>query len=73
LRDIGLHPIFADRVLEAIRSAKPRLVLYLRNGDILRVRGDILVRSGEPIPKAAWAVYCILALSVAVMCIWLHR
>jgi hypothetical protein len=38
---------FPDRVLKAMRSAKPRLALYLRNGHVLKVRGDILVRRGE--------------------------
>jgi hypothetical protein len=42
---------FPDRVLEAIRSAKPRLALYLRNGDVLKVQGDLLVRRGQPMRR----------------------
>jgi hypothetical protein len=38
---------FPDRILEAIRSAKPRLALYLKNGDVVKIRGDILVRRGD--------------------------
>lgn len=39
--------IFPDRVLEAMHSLKPRLVLYLKSGDLIKVRGDILVRNDE--------------------------
>lgn len=46
---------FPDHVLEAMRSLKPRLALYLTNGDLIKIRGDILVRNGDSGDVAATA------------------
>ncbi|HWW61696.1 MAG TPA: hypothetical protein VN181_10050 [Thermoanaerobaculia bacterium] len=46
------YPRFAhDLVYAALGMPKPRLTIYLRSGQIIRMRGDILVSDDEPIRR----------------------
>lgn len=39
---------YTDLAMAALASPKPRLALYVRDGRLIRIRGDLLVIAGKP-------------------------
>lgn len=42
---------FTDPAMIALGSPKPRVVLYRKDGRIIRIRGDLLVKAGTPVAR----------------------
>src|SRR5205823_1946572 len=43
---------YPDRAMAALGSPKPRIALYVRDGRIILIRGDVLVAYGKPMVRA---------------------